>query len=689
MEENNEQEKLREATDNTITFRLDDAYFEDSVQYAQYTEAEAEEIILPTEADSVAEAETDKVADNLPVPSHTGKRRKKKKPFIVRIFSALINLVFLTGDNTIAFILWLLRKPLPLLFRPLKLWLKLVRSQIKETVHDVRNRPTSVPGSIKKIADKKLQAKKKKEDGKKHRPPYIRAFFSYIFSEKRLIKTVVNIAFPVIIILAVYNLFTLNNNQVFALEVYYNGQSLGYVESKEVFEEARQNAMLLVADTQSEALTSEPVYKTAYIQLNELSNPRMISENLIISSDTNYVRACGIYIDGEFLCAVRNESDAITVFESILEPYKKEVEESATVAFVEEIEYVTGLYPDDSDMIYDSSALRTLLSSPKSEAVYHTFKEGDTVKSVRQKYGLSLSALKALNPDVDFDTLDNLFSPTPEVTPETDEGTQTEEGTGTEEGTQTENGATEETTPEAAPEKPKEIKLLVSRQVDLVRVKVMRTRVTTVEIPFETEERNTSSLAKGTKKTSQEGSNGKKEVTELVTYINGEISYTTVISEKTVKKPVNKIILIGTKTYTSSSSGWTWPTRGANKISSPYGYRSASISGWAFHGGIDIVVGGKSSSGIPVVAAASGTVEKVQKSYSGYGYMVLINHGNGIKSRYAHMLAGSITVYTGQKVSKGQQIGKIGSTGNSTGPHLHFEVIVNGSKVDPQKYVKR
>lgn len=686
MQENNGQKKIPEATDSTITFRLDDAYFEDDIQYAAYIETEAEEVILPTEAVTEEESPPDGEAEAIPTLPPI-KRRKNRKPLIVRIFSALINLVFLTGDNTIALILWLFRKPLPLLLRPLRLWLRLVRSQIKETAHSVRNRPTSLSGRIKEIANKKAEAKQDAEKEKKHRPPYIRAFFSYIFSEKRLIKTVANIAFPLIVILAVYNLLSLNNNQVFALEVYYNGQSLGYVENKEVFEQAKNNALLLISDAEGDALSAEPVYKTAYVQLNELSNPKMISENLIACSDTDYVRACGIYIDGEFLGAVRNESDAITVFESVLEPYKKEVEETATVAFVEEIEFDSGLYPDNSELIFDSRTLREMLTKPQAEAVYHTFKEGDTVKSVRQKYGLTLSELKALNPDVDFDTLDALFAPEPEVTPDTEEGTQ--EGTDTEEGTQTENGAAEEITPEAVPEKPKEIELLVSRQVDLVRVKVMRTRVTTKEIPYETEERKTSSLAKGTKKTSQEGVNGKKEITELVTYINGEISYTTVISEKTVKKPVNKVILIGTKTYTSSSSGWTWPTRGAYKISSPYGYRSASISGWAFHGGIDIVVGGQSSSGIPVVAAASGTVEKVQKSYSGYGYMVLINHGNGIKSRYAHMLAGSITVYTGQKVSKGQQIGKIGSTGNSTGPHLHFEVIVNGSKVDPQKYVKR
>lgn len=661
MEENKEN-KITEATDSTVSFRLDDAYFEDDIQYPQFTETEAVEIIFPEEETEEKKAAPADDADTTPLP--TEKRRRKS--LIVRLFKALIGLIFLTGDNTIALIRWLIKKPLPLLLLPLRLWLKLLRTQISETTQTIKNRPASLTGKIKEAAKKK--AEEKSEDGKTHRPAYISALFSYIFSEKRLIKTVVNIAFPLIVILAVYILYSQSSNQVFALEVYYNGQSLGYVENKEVFEEAKQDTMVLLSDAQSDVLTSEPVYKTAYVQLNELSNPRMISENIIASSDTDYIRACGIYVDGEFLCAVKNESDAITVFEYLLEPYKKEVEEAATVAFVEEIEYVSGLYPADSELIYDSYALRTLLSNPKSEAVYHTFTEKDTVQAVRKKYGLTLNELKALNPEVDFDTLEASFITVPEQ--------DNEESIG-------------EEAPEAEVQTPKEVKLLVSRQVNFVRVKVMRTKVTTKAIPYETIEKNSSSLAKGTKKTSQEGVNGKKEVTELETYIDGKLSYTTVVSEKTVKKPVDKIVLIGTKTYTSSSSGWTWPTRGAYSISSPYGYRSASISGWSFHGGLDIVIGGRSSSGVPVVAAASGTVEKVQKSYSGYGHMVLINHGNGIKTRYAHMQAGSISVYVGQKVSKGQQIGRIGSTGNSTGPHLHFEVIVNGAKVDPQKYVRR
>ena len=135
-------------------------------------------------------------------------------------------------------------------------------------------------------------------------------------------------------------------------------------------------------------------------------------------------------------------------------------------------------------------------------------------------------------------------------------------------------------------------------------------------------------------------------------------------------------------------TAFIWPTKGAYAVSSPYGYRDPDISGKSFHGGIDIVTGKGNSTGVPIIASASGTVIYVAKSYSGYGHQVLIDHGKGITTRYAHMKAGSISVSVGQKVKQGQQIGRIGSTGNSTGPHLHFEIIVNGVKQNPKKYLK-
>lgn len=90
------------------------------------------------------------------------------------------------------------------------------------------------------------------------------------------------------------------------------------------------------------------------------------------------------------------------------------------------------------------------------------------------------------------------------------------------------------------------------------------------------------------------------------------------------------------------------------------------------------------NTGTKVMAAADGVVEKAYYSDS-YGYNVLIMHGNGLETRYAHL--SSLSVTSGQKVKKKQTIGLSGTTGNSTGPHLHFEVIKYGEKVNPLKYV--
>ena len=120
-------------------------------------------------------------------------------------------------------------------------------------------------------------------------------------------------------------------------------------------------------------------------------------------------------------------------------------------------------------------------------------------------------------------------------------------------------------------------------------------------------------------------------------------------------------------------------------ISSHYGYRNANISGWGFHGGTDITGGG--ISGKPVYATRAGKVISAVTSNSGYGIYVLIDHGDGYSSLYAHMSARYVSA--GDSVSKGQMIGRVGSTGNSTGPHLHFEIRYYGEKKDPMNFVKK
>lgn len=134
-------------------------------------------------------------------------------------------------------------------------------------------------------------------------------------------------------------------------------------------------------------------------------------------------------------------------------------------------------------------------------------------------------------------------------------------------------------------------------------------------------------------------------------------------------------------TVVRGTGSMVWPCPTYNYISSGYGYRNHPIAGSRkFHKGIDIASG----SGNPVLAADSGTVVKSYLS-SSYGNYIVISHGNGVLTGYAHMSRRMVSV--GDTVSAGQQIGKVGSTGNSTGPHLHFEVYVNGSTVNPMNYV--
>ena len=119
-----------------------------------------------------------------------------------------------------------------------------------------------------------------------------------------------------------------------------------------------------------------------------------------------------------------------------------------------------------------------------------------------------------------------------------------------------------------------------------------------------------------------------------------------------------------------------WPTAGY--VSSPYGLR---WNGSEFHQGIDIAA----ETGTPIVATADGVVTTAGWDGSGYGNMVDIDHGDGIMTRYGHASAVAVTV--GQEVRRGQVIAYVGSTGYSTGPHLHYEVRVSGQPVNPAGYL--
>ena len=124
------------------------------------------------------------------------------------------------------------------------------------------------------------------------------------------------------------------------------------------------------------------------------------------------------------------------------------------------------------------------------------------------------------------------------------------------------------------------------------------------------------------------------------------------------------------------------PEKGKYTLSSPFGYRSDPLSGETrYHDGQDFAM----KPGTPVYTTGDGVVEYVKFSFTGYGNEILIDHGFGYKTRYAHM--SMISVADGMKLKRGDCIGESGNSGKSTGPHLHYEVIYRGERVNPMNYL--
>lgn len=460
------------------------------------------------------------------------------------------------------------------------------------------------------------------------------------------------------------------NNVTFALEVQYNNQNVGYISEESVLTDAENMAQSLIMNNSSvkenketvntssnseseqavflsdekdsqENVISTPTFRLARVSVDKLSDADSLCDRLLESAQTGVTHACGVYVDGEFICAVKNETDAQQVFDTILEEYPHEP--NTMTDFVEEIELIQGLYGDNDETIWNAEKLREKLNGTKSAAVYYVVQEGDTPSGIATANDLTTAQLVAMNPWVE------------EVIHVGD-------------------------------------RVLISNQVKFLQVKVMKTVHRNVEIPYSTVQRENSKMFAGSRRITREGQNGVKQVTELVTYVNNVVVGTKQLSEKVITEPVSAQMDVGTKSTNMSGSygnysvspvgtGFVWPVIGVHRVSAHYGrYRWGGR-----HWGVDIA--GPGANGSKIVAVQSGTVTYAGWDSTGHGYRVIINHGGGLETCYSHTKKGSITVKVGQHVEQGQVIARVGQTGNATGPHLHFEVHVNGRKVNPEPYI--
>lgn len=213
-----------------------------------------------------------------------------------------------------------------------------------------------------------------------------------------------------------------------------------------------------------------------------------------------------------------------------------------------------------------------------------------------------------------------------------------------------------------------------------LEVVTVANKISTYNVPYETVTTRTSSKKTGYVAVTTAGVEGVNQKEELITYVNGVQTDYELVSDTVLCDPINEVMIVGTgkSSYSSvihnaSTKGYVWPLAVKGVITSYWGDGRN-------HKGIDIAA----RAGTEIYAVKSGTV-----TFAGwnndYGYNVIIDHGNGVQTRYAH--SRKLHVKKGDKVSQGQFIAEVGTTGQSTGNHLHFEVIINGVRYNPAPYL--
>lgn len=341
------------------------------------------------------------------------------------------------------------------------------------------------------------------------------------------------------------------------------------------------------------------------------------------------VEASVITVDETPIATVKNTEEANKILKSIKDKYvNKNAKQLAEPVFAEDVK-VENKYVKEEDILSNENALAAL-SVNKDKGKEHEIKEGDTLFEIAINNDLSLEDVLKANPGIT------------------------------------------ETTPLKIGSK---INVVVP--VPLVSVVTYEEAVYTDVIPKKIETVKNDKEYKTYKKVLTTGKDGSKQVTAKVTKVNGIEEKRDVISEKVLTEPTVEKVEIGTlNTPPKKSVGsFIYPVRG--RLSSGYGHR------WGvMHKGIDLAV----PAGTPIKASDGGKVVFSGYNKGGYGNMVKIDHGNGYQTIYAHNSKNAVSV--GQKVAQGEVIAYVGSTGDSTGNHVHFEVLKNGSSQNPLNYLK-
>ncbi|WP_053955056.1 peptidoglycan DD-metalloendopeptidase family protein [Inediibacterium massiliense] len=429
----------------------------------------------------------------------------------------------------------------------------------------------------------------------------------------------------VVVILAI-SLFAYNYNKAYMVKV--GGNEIGIVRDKDDFTHIVDEIQSKLHKEYHTKITFDEdiIYDKMRAKDEEITSPEKIKKEILKTLNFK-VNAYGIKADGKVITALSSKQNAQKVLEDIKDMYADPQKKFEKISFVEKVS-IEPVKIEIKKLKDEKDAVKFVLQGTEEEKI-HKVQQGETFWTIAKKYNLSLDELTHANPDINPDKI----------------------------------------------QIDQEVSLLVPKS--LLTVKTIEKVNYQEKIPYEVEFEETNALYEKENKIKIEGQDGIKEIVAQIISHNGVEESKKILEEKITKEPVKQIVLKGTKKrpLTAPTGKLGTPTRG--RLTSPFGYR------WGRkHTGIDLAA----PIGTPVSAADGGKVV-FAGTKSGYGKCIILEHGSGTQTYYAHN--SKLLVSVGQKVYKGQKIAEVGNTGRSTGPHLHFEVRKNGVPVNPLKYLNK
>ncbi len=455
---------------------------------------------------------------------------------------------------------------------------------------------------------------------------------SYIFGKSGLFFTSLNYLLPIISIIILISVIRYGSGIEYGISVEYKGKELGVINAESDYDEAsreiKQRISYAGADSDSFDLNADLSLKLISGE-DKMLTARQLANEILAASDEELSEGFGVYIDGNFIGAVKDK-DAVqeALDENLLKyPIEGVVKE---VTYKNDIEYVKGMFLTGS-VLPEKQMIKLLTSSKKKKAVY-VAQSDDTSATIAQKFSMDVNELEDMNAG-----LSKACRPGRLVNV-----------------TETESY----------------LPIKYIREIELISF-----------LDYETIEVETSELNLGTRETLVKGERGEKVNNIEITYVDGKEYARRNVGSKITKVPVVEQIGIGTykaRPYSADTKlygtgQFAWPVDG--------GWVSDVFISDRNHKGFDIAA----DMGTDIYAAGDGVVVSAGWNPGGYGYFVMIDHLDGYQTVYAHM--SQVYAIVDTQVKRGQLIGAIGSTGDSTGPHCHFEVRYMGVCYDPAQFM--